>query len=101
MTVPHRCTIRRRCGKMVTLKRHIDQYIRRPKCPGCGQDTLQPYYCMRLRDLRVTCKCGGVHFPHKRGLILSKNEFCKHAVFDSEFGAIKVREMKENDACPF
>lgn len=100
-TYPYRCSIRRRCGKMVTLKHPIDWYIRRPKCPACKQDTLKPYYCMRLRDLRVTCKCGGVSHPHKRGYIRSRNEFCHHAEFDREFGVIRKREMKPGEPCPF
>lgn len=101
MTVPHRCTIKRRCGKYVTLKRPIDEYVYRPKCPGCGQDTLKPWYYGRIRDQAVTCQCGGISYPHKRGLILNENEFCHHAEFDPEFGPIKTREIKPDEECPF
>lgn len=101
MTYPYRCSIRRRCGKMVTLRHPIEWYIRRPKCPSCKQDTLKEYYCMRIRDISVTCKCGGVSFPHKRGYYRSKNEFCEHANVDLYFEGSRVREMKSGDPCPF
>lgn len=108
MTVPHRCTKRRSCGKYVTLRRHIDAYKRPPKCPGCGQPSLQPYYCMRIRDQEVTCKCGGIRWPHKRGLVLNENEFC-HAIPIEDVETIleakslggAVRKMKPDEDCPF
>ena len=101
MTYPYRCSIKRKCGKCVTLAHPIDWYIRRPKCPACKQDTLKEDYGTRLRDKRLTCKCSGVSFPHKRGYIRSESEFCEHAEFDLEFGPIKRRKMKPEDDCPF
>lgn len=101
MTVPHRCTIKRRCGKYVTLAKPIDEYKRRPLCPGCGKDTLKPWYYGRIRDIENTCKCRGVSFPHKRGYIRSPEEFCEHAEFDPHFGPIKSRVVKPDEECPF
>ena len=93
---------------MVTLRRHIDAYKRPPKCPACGQPTLQPYYCMRIRDQKATCRCDGIHFPHKRGLILNENEYCREQPLEDIELALEARglggrvtKMKPDDDCPF
>jgi len=63
----HRCSIRRTCGARRALPRHIDNYTRRPLCPGCGRDTLKPDAAGTLRNRALTCKCSGWPHPHNKG----------------------------------
>ena len=100
MAYNHQCS-HRYCRKRITLKRHIDDYIRRPKCPACGRDQLKFDPGPRRQTIRRTCRCNGVCYPHKRGLILNENEFCYYAEFDPEFGPIKRRQIEKGEVCPF
>jgi len=96
-----RCTIRRRCGRAFTLAHHPDQYKVYPKCPACKEGHLNVISYAKIQTQTRTCRCRGIHFPHKKGLYLSKEEFCEHAPVDLYFEGSRVREMKPTDDCPF
>ena len=73
MTYPYRCT-RGNCRKYVTLKKKKEWYIREPKCPVCkGNLNHRPWY--RKHDKERTCKCDGIHYPHRKGT----EPWCDHA----------------------
>lgn len=74
----HRGSSRRKagteCGRRVKLAKQIDQYVRRPMCPGCGRDSLRIDLGHYKRKRKLKCNCPGVHFPHERGAIMG----CQH-----------------------
>lgn len=83
MTINARCTDRDNCGRRKTLPKDPETgYIRIPKCPGCGRKTLRADPSVRRQTLKRTCRCGGVHFPHRAGTVLSHNEFCHQLTLD-------------------
>jgi hypothetical protein len=96
-----RCTIRRRCGRAMTLAHHPNQYKVYPKCPYCKEGYLNVIDYAKIQTQERTCWCSGVSFPHKKGLFLSKDEFCEHALVDLDFEGSQVREMKSTDPVPF
>ena len=75
MIYHYRCTIRRKCGARKTLKKRIEEYVRRPRCPGCGKDTLKfdPY--KKPYNTKNKCSCDGISFPHRKGT----EPWCIHA----------------------
>ncbi|TFH47837.1 MAG: hypothetical protein E4H01_07490 [Lysobacterales bacterium] len=76
MAYNYRCN-KADCRKRVTLAHEIEWYIRVPKCQQCKRpDTLRFDPWVRDQTLRRTCKCIGVHFPHRKGTVISENEFC-------------------------
>ena len=77
MIYNHRCSDRANCGKRKTLRRHIDDYIRRPVCPNCGEDRLKFDPSVRRQTMKQVCRCIGVRFPHRSGTVINENEFCK------------------------
>ncbi len=97
-----RCTDRRGCGARKTLPHDPETwYIRVPKCPGCGRKTLRVDPSVYRQTKRRTCKCTGVHFPHRRGTVISDREFCLEADIDLvkhqliEKGFLKPEEIAE------
>lgn len=73
MTVLHRCT-RKSCRARRSLKRHIDDYIRIPKCEECGGD-LKPDNWQMKKSKEMKCDCDGISFPHRKGY----NPWCNYA----------------------
>jgi len=70
MTIYHyRCSLRNKCGARKTLKRPIEKYIRRPKCPRCHKDTLKFDPSRRRERNNNLCKCDGMEggWPHRKG----------------------------------
>lgn len=56
-----------RCYTSHNLKRKIEQYIRKPRCNGCGALlTYRDHFRERLNKQRK-CGCDGYHFPHRKG----------------------------------
>ena len=101
----HRCT-KSDCRKRVSLPRRYDEYLRPPKCPGCGRvGTLSPATNLKdhERTTRLTCKCGGIPWPHRRGLILDENRTCVQA--DTwhvhAFDALEAKSVRRNPPNPF
>ena len=82
MAYNHQCS-HRHCRKRITLARPIEQYIREPKCPACGRKQLKFDPAPRRQTMQRTCRCGGVHFPHRIGTVLSVNEFCERVSMDA------------------
>jgi len=64
--LPHRCG---KCWKRVTLAKPLAEYIRPPKCKGCGSTKL--FLCKDRLPQRwgrkKKCNCGGWWFPHRKG----------------------------------
>jgi hypothetical protein len=101
MTFNVRCTIRRKCGRAMTLRYHPDQYKIYPKCPHCGVGHLNVINYAKIQTQKRTCRCRGIHFPHKKGLYLDVGAFCEHALVDLDFEGSQVTEMKPDEDCPF
>ena len=85
----------------MTLKNHPNQYKVYPRCPHCKIGFLNVVTHAKIQTQKRTCYCKGIHFPHKKGLFLSKEEFCEHALVDLTFEGSRVREMGPEDECPF
>jgi hypothetical protein len=67
MLFSHKCR-RTSCRKRTVLRRKVEEYIRRPRCPGCGQDTLSfDKYNHERRVKRKSCHCDGYPYPHRIG----------------------------------
>ncbi len=75
MIYNYRCS-HRRCRKRVTLRHPLEWYIREPKCKACGRKQLKHDPEVSRRHQAETCRCSGVHFPHRRGTVLGAYEFC-------------------------
>lgn len=73
MSFPHRCS-KTGCRTRKALKRPIDQYIRRPLCPSCGQDSLKLDKAKQRENHSAKCKCDGYWFPHRKGSL-----WCRHS----------------------
>jgi hypothetical protein len=77
-----RCTGKdaKRRTHRATLKMHPDWYKRRPVCKICKSRLLVDWHRMAFgcnyRD--VTCRCGGVHHPHRKGCL-----YCDHYTGDN------------------
>lgn len=68
MSFNYRCSLRAQCGASKTLKKPIEQYIRRPMCPSCGKDTLKSVNAReKARNKRRVCRCDGYPHPHRKG----------------------------------
>ncbi len=67
MTVLYRCT-HEDCRQRTALARRIEQYVRPPRCQGCGRKlTGQIDREPRRRAKRDVCHCSGYWFPHRKG----------------------------------
>jgi hypothetical protein len=73
MSYNYRCSIHRRCGARRTLKKPIEQYVRRPHCLRCGMDSLKPVK-ERKRNTFRACYCDGYHYPHSKG-----SKWCRYS----------------------
>lgn len=73
MTYPYRCT-RKSCRTRRALKKHKEQYIRKPTCHVCGGN-LNFDKTKRARTKKDTCKCDAYDFPHYKGT----EPWCTHA----------------------
>lgn len=62
----HRCS-KPGCRARKTLKKYIDDYIRRPKCPSCDLDSLKYDPEPAKRHKKELCYCDGYHFLHRIG----------------------------------
>lgn len=76
MTSKTRHSHRVRCGSCRTryrIKRHPDDYVRRPRC-GCGGN-LNSIEAERRRELakQERCTCMAIPFPHRAGSL----RFCE------------------------
>ncbi len=69
---PARCN-KRSCQARRTLKKHIDDYERKPKCHVCGSPMYIDYYRACKKFSRAVCSCDGYPFPHKIDSV-----WCKH-----------------------
>ena len=59
-----------KCGGRRSLKKLIDFYVVRPKCPRCRSDGLTLDKHRMRKEVGKgadTCMCDGLHFPHRRG----------------------------------
>jgi rRNA maturation protein Nop10 len=68
MLYHYRCNDKRNCGARKTLKKPIEQYILKPKCPRCGEDRLR--FDPSIKNMRakaVKCRCDGVPWSQKNG----------------------------------
>lgn len=102
MTFNYRCSKRRTCGARRTLTKRLRFYVRRPKCPGCGQDTLKLDPWTGAATQRRTCYCDGIFWPHRKGTFLNQREFCQHADVEEIGGEVVYRvKMRPNEVCPF
>jgi len=76
MSYNYRCSDRRNCGARKTLKKPIEQYVRKPMCPSCGKDKLKSVNTReKARNKKRMCNCGECSFPHHMGT----EPWCKHA----------------------
>ena len=94
MAYNYRCT-KSDCRKRKTLRHPMEWYIRRPKCPACGRDSLAFDPHVRNQTLRRTCKCNGIMYPHRAGTILSEYEFCHQLTLDDVLS--KLQEQNPNE----
>lgn len=74
MTYRYRCRDRE-CQRRTSLPRLKERYIRTPRCPACGKDSLRRDAARNLESKRKRCWCDGYHFPHREG----SAPWCKHA----------------------
>jgi hypothetical protein len=85
----YRCN-KKDCRHRVSLRHKLEWYIREPKCKSCKRsNTLRFDPWVRQQTIRRTCKCGGVHFPHRRGTVLNEHEFC-HTLTLDQVGEILI-----------
>jgi len=111
MGFPYRCSDKRNCGVRKSLRHPLEWYYynRKPKCPGCGRDTLRFDYALIRQRRKETCRCSGIHYPHRYRTWLSKDEFCdgwsmaeaESRVMAEAMGATDFQKMKPDDPCPF
>lgn len=74
MLVSHKCG-RASCRRRKVLRRKIDEYLRRPRCPGCGEDSLHyDNHRHQTRKNRKSCHCDGYPYPHRKGW----GVYCRH-----------------------
>ena len=66
----YRCSLHEKCGKCKTLHKYIDQYVTRPLCPGCGEDTLKPVAPYKKVDPTM-CQCDGYPTSHRKGIVVT------------------------------
>ena len=56
------------CGARASLKRKIEDYIRKPLCKSCGKLLSYHDKATKRRNKREICYCGMTELPvHKRG----------------------------------
>lgn len=61
----YRCT---HCWTRRTLPRPVEEYIRQPKCRGCGRLlTYRDKHREKVEMKRKPCHCDAFHFPHRPG----------------------------------
>ncbi len=91
------------CRKRAVLHLRPEEYANPYKCKGCGRTgTMWQDPEVHLRHRREKCLCNRVHFPHRRGTYLSKEEFCIHAnveILGDEVA--RVYEMQPGEIAPF
>lgn len=63
-----RCS-KAKCKARRVLPKHPDDYVRLPKCKGCGGKK----YLVVKRNKQLTCHCDGYWFPHRDG-----SKWCKY-----------------------
>lgn len=66
MSYNYRCSVSE-CRKRRTLRKKIELYMRRPKCPSCGADSLKYDPTEKIRTKSRTCRCDGLFYPHHKG----------------------------------
>lgn len=72
MGYPYRCS-KQGCRKWVSLRKRIEDYVRKKKCPVCKNDSLKSRVeSERKRNKIRACYCDGWHWsikggPHKKG----------------------------------
>lgn len=62
-----RCSNRVNCHLRRALRKRPQDYVRPPKCEGCGR---RKYYIDRWQERSNAarfCRCGGYWFTHRRG----------------------------------
>lgn len=63
--VRYRCL---KCWTRRTLPRRVEEYVRKPKCLGCGALlTYEDKYRQNTELKRRPCECGDPVFPHRPG----------------------------------
>jgi len=62
----YRCRCYTACDTRVSLKRKLEDYIRKPKCRCCGGE-LRRDRARELESKRNVCHCGELPFPHRKG----------------------------------
>lgn len=100
---PCRCS-RRACQQRVTLRRHPKDYLRAPKCKGCGgREFRVDRYRKKIEIKLVSCDCNGYGHPHKKG-----SKWCRHAKNEPSAEDIAARYGSDYRAaaaispdCPF
>ncbi len=104
----YRCSDKNNCGRRKMLNKLIEFYVRQPKCPGCGRHTLKIDPSVNRQNRKQTCYCKGIHYPHRRGTILSKDEWCHQLdmeevqiQFDNEELGAVTSDPPEPGECPF
>jgi len=58
------------CRQRRALPKLLEDYIRIPKCKGCGRESLRRDLYQEKRNKRLTCNCDGSHHPHQKGSIV-------------------------------
>jgi len=108
MGFAYRCTDKTHCGRRKSLKRSIEKYLYRPKCPGCKQDRLKYDPSVYRQSLKRGCFCRGNRWPHNRGRIEDENHVCMHADVAEAHSIFLARDMdartsviNSGDPCPF
>ena len=84
---PGSATGKARCGGRRSLTKLIDFYVRRPKCPVCGEDSLQQDKYRQEHERGKNsrpCHCDGLPYPHRRG-----SKWCTH--YAGEYDEIDMK----------
>lgn len=74
----YRCKKRingKNCDTIVNLKKKVEDYVIKPKCPNCGSLITYMDKHRMNRKKTETCFCDGVPYPHRIGSVV----FCRHS----------------------
>lgn len=55
------------CDARRVLKKHLEDYLRIPKCRQCGDKRYRAGYPNFRKPKQRTCYCDGYYFPHRDG----------------------------------